>query len=245
MKNLITINNKSIPVKEYQGQRVVTLREIDELHERSEGTSYRNFNSNKEHFIKDRDYFLRNSSEAKIELGITAPNGITLITESGYLMLVKSLTDNLSWTVQRQLVDTYFKVKTIDPMLEMMMKDPIMAMRFNQIQMEERLKVTETKVQTVEARIDNLDTINIQGTEQQRLNGIIRKYSFKEGILFSVAWERFKQAFNTVYHANLESLMTNYKSKHSLKKLTMPQFLSMSGKIEDALRVADKMLNVA
>lgn len=42
--------------------------------------------------------------------GQTLPNGfnpnaeITLITETGYLMLVKSFTDDLAWKVQRELV---------------------------------------------------------------------------------------------------------------------------------------------
>ena len=39
------------------------------------------------------------------------PKGITVLTESGYLMIVKTFTDDLSWKVQRQLVNTYFKVK--------------------------------------------------------------------------------------------------------------------------------------
>jgi hypothetical protein len=34
-----------------------------------------------------------------------------VVTESGYLMLVKSFTDDLAWDVQRQLVNTYFKVE--------------------------------------------------------------------------------------------------------------------------------------
>ena len=36
-----------------------------------------------------------------------------LITETGYLMLVKSFTDDLSWEVQRQLVQSYFKIKQL------------------------------------------------------------------------------------------------------------------------------------
>ena len=32
-----------------------------------------------------------------------------VVTESGYLMLVKSFTDDLAWQVQRQLVNTYFR----------------------------------------------------------------------------------------------------------------------------------------
>lgn len=38
---------------------------------------------------------------------------ITLVTESGYLMLVKSFTDDLAWDVQRQLVKRYFAPEPI------------------------------------------------------------------------------------------------------------------------------------
>ncbi|MBH8022117.1 hypothetical protein I6C29_21100, partial [Clostridioides difficile] len=36
---------------------------------------------------------------------------LILLTETGYLMLVKSFTDDLAWKVQRQLVNSYFRVK--------------------------------------------------------------------------------------------------------------------------------------
>ena len=57
------------------------------------------------------------SYEAQAEYGITAPNGLTLITESGYLMLVKSFTDDLAWDVQRQLVKRYFAQKPVYTMV--------------------------------------------------------------------------------------------------------------------------------
>lgn len=107
--NSLTINNTSLEVKEYQGKRVVTFKDIDMVHKRAEGTARRNFNTNKKYFIEGEDYFVRNSYEAKNEFGTTAPNGLILVTESGYLMLVKSFTDDLAWEVQRQLVNTYFK----------------------------------------------------------------------------------------------------------------------------------------
>lgn len=108
---LIKINNTDLSVKELNGQRVITLKDIDVLHKRPDGTARRNFNENKKHLIADEDYFVRNSYEAKEEFGITAPNGLKLITESGYLMLVKSLQDDLAWKVQRELVNNYFRVK--------------------------------------------------------------------------------------------------------------------------------------
>lgn len=115
MNELTTINNTQVLVKEFSGQRVVTFKEIDAVHGRPDGTARRNFNTNKSHLIEGEDYFVRNSSEAQNEFGITAPNGLTLITESGYLMLVKSFTDDLAWKVQRELVKGYFRVKSSDP----------------------------------------------------------------------------------------------------------------------------------
>lgn len=109
MNNLVKINNQELGIKEFKGQRIVTFRDIDTLHERPEGTARKRFNDNKKHFIQNADYFVRNSYEAKNEFGITAPNGLMLITESGYLMLVKSLQDDLAWTVQRELVNNYFR----------------------------------------------------------------------------------------------------------------------------------------
>lgn len=103
------INDTELAIKEYQNFRVVTFKDIDTVHRKPDGTARRNFNTNKKHFIEGEDYFVRNSSEAQKEFRIAAPNGLTLLTESGYLMLVKSFTDDLAWEVQRQLVKNYFR----------------------------------------------------------------------------------------------------------------------------------------
>lgn len=112
-KLTVTINQTELPVKEYQGKRVVTLKEIDAVHNRPEGTARKRFNDNKKRFIMGTDYFQVCASEIRtnniMELSPKAHEDVTLITESGYLMLVKSFTDDLAWTVQRQLVNTYFR----------------------------------------------------------------------------------------------------------------------------------------
>ena len=107
----VKINETSLKMKEFEGQRVVTFKDIDNVHQRPSGTARKRFNDNKKHFILNEDYFVRKTDEAKKEFGITAPNGLTLITESGYLMLVKSFTDDLAWSVQRELVKNYFRAK--------------------------------------------------------------------------------------------------------------------------------------
>ena len=110
----ITINSTALAVKEYGGRRVVTLRDIDTVHGRPEGTARKRFNDNRAHFIEGEDFWTVSQPSEIRTLGITRPQGgapdsVTLITESGYLMLVKSFTDDLAWTVQRQLVNSYFR----------------------------------------------------------------------------------------------------------------------------------------
>ena len=116
---IIKINQTDVAVKEYHGQRVVTFKDIDACHGRPDGTARRRFNDNKRHFVERTDYFVRNPDEAQREYGITAPNGLNLITESGYLMLVKSFTDDLAWDVQRQLVNSYFRKGPADRSLRL------------------------------------------------------------------------------------------------------------------------------
>ena len=57
MSSLVKINNQNLEVKEFNGQRVVTFKDIDTLHERVKGTAGRNFRGNKERFIENVDFF--------------------------------------------------------------------------------------------------------------------------------------------------------------------------------------------
>ena len=113
MDKIEKINNTELVVKVYQGQRVVTFKDIDTVHERPEGTAKRNFNTNKKHFIEGEDYFTICVDEIRtrkiMEISNKAREDVTFFTEQGYLMLVKSFTDDLAWEVQRQLVKNYFR----------------------------------------------------------------------------------------------------------------------------------------
>lgn len=101
----------------------------------------------------------------------------------------------------------------------------------------------QQKLETLGHRVDNMDAVNTIGDMKQRLNNMIRKYARQRGILYSVAWSEFKQAYNTAYHTNIELLILNYKKDRGLKKVTIPQYLLAKDKLEDGIRVADKMLN--
>lgn len=118
MNDVITIENTEMQIREYNGERVVTFKDIDMVHGNKSGTARRNFGRNKKHFIEGEDYFSLikekpNGTICPIR-NITVPNkGIKVLTESGYLLIAKSFTDDLSWKVQRQLVNAYFKVRAV------------------------------------------------------------------------------------------------------------------------------------
>ncbi|QKL03880.1 ORF6N domain-containing protein [Pseudomonas sp. NY5710] len=110
--NLVTVHNTQLPIVEYRGQRVVTLAMIDQVHERPDGTAGRTFTAHKDRLIEGAGYFFADTSQKDVLrcFGIEVPNrGLILMAEQGYLMLVKPFTDDLSWSVQRQLVSNYFR----------------------------------------------------------------------------------------------------------------------------------------
>lgn len=164
MNNLIKIGNQEISEKEFNGKRVVTFKDIDLVHERPEGTARKRFNDNKKHFIACEDYFVRNTDEAKNEFGVTAPNGLMLLTEQGYLMLVKSFTDDLAWTVQRQLVSNYFNKKK-----------PMTA--------TEQIKLQLLAIGEIDERVSSIDKdlqefkqdMPILGIEESKITGAVRR----------------------------------------------------------------------
>ena len=81
------------------------------MHERPDGTARKAFNRNKKRFIEGEDYFVHERDEAKLLFGAIAPNGLTTVTESGYLMISKVFDDDIAWDVQRRLVNSYFRAK--------------------------------------------------------------------------------------------------------------------------------------
>ena len=122
--NLITIADKEIELKEYNGERIVTAWDIAELHEREISKVNENFKYNINKFIENEDYYVlqRNKfSESDFRVQNFIPNNvkeIILFTESGYLLLTKTFTDERSWNIQRQLVKSYFKLKELKEKVE-------------------------------------------------------------------------------------------------------------------------------
>lgn len=111
MNELVNIEGTDLRIREWNGQRVVTFKDIDTVHQRLNGTARKAFNRNKNRFQLDSDYFVLLRDEAYKAFNCSAPNGLVLITERGYLKIVKPFNDDLSWNVQDRLIDAYFNVK--------------------------------------------------------------------------------------------------------------------------------------
>ena len=129
MTNKMIILNEEIEIKEYNNERVITAWDISRLHGRDVREVNQQFNRNIKNLIENEDYFIvnrKNILDSVIQKSHKViqdfiPNNvkeIVLFTESGYLLLVKTFTDEKSWKVQRQLVKSYFKLKELKDKVE-------------------------------------------------------------------------------------------------------------------------------
>ncbi len=108
MEKSIAINGKALPVREYQGKRVVTMKDVAQVHGLIVKAIRNNFYNNRKYFIENEDYFFLDSSQSQILGQSKLSRQSYFFTETGYLMLVKSLTGDVAWQVQRELVNRYF-----------------------------------------------------------------------------------------------------------------------------------------
>jgi len=119
---------KAVPL-ERLGQRVITLGMMDEVHGRPRGTAKRAFREHKEKLVEGRHYFPIASGELRTGNVPNPGNPSTLqplLTERGYLVLVKTFRDDLAWQVQEELVEGYFRAREHqvgDPVVRMLIEE--------------------------------------------------------------------------------------------------------------------------
>lgn len=155
MNELLTIGNTQITAKTLDGKPVLTFRDIDAIHHRPEGSARKRFNDNRQRFVEGEDYFKITPSEFRTAIGdmdSRQQNDVYLFTESGYLMIVKSFTDDWAWEVQRKLVKTYFRAKE----LAAEKPKPMSANDLFELQVKINREY-ESKLNALEERADNTD----------------------------------------------------------------------------------------
>jgi Rha family phage regulatory protein len=100
----------------------------------------------------------------------------------------------------------------------------------------------EQKIQS--SRIDTLNGVCTEGTKRQKLVAMVQAYAAKNGLTYREGWHRFKAAYNTAYRTSIGNSISYYVKENGLKKKpSVPEFLEKKGLLDDALRIADKLLN--
>jgi Rha family phage regulatory protein len=167
------------------------------------------------------------------------------ITEQGFTLLVMGYTGQKAMQFKEKYIMEFHRMREEiqKQKLPATLEDLIIMQAQSVKEIKARVASLEEKTKIANHRIDNLDAVDTIGDLQQRLNSMIRKLAQQEGVLYSSAWKMFTQAYNTAYRTNLKLALSNYANTHQLKKLTKPEYLSRTGKLEDAIRVADKLLN--
>ena len=178
---------------------------------------------------------------------------VTIINESGLYSLIMSsklpTAKKFKRWVTSEVLPSIRKTGSYGkPMSEL----EILQCSINQlIEQERKIKVLETqqgeqvkRLDIIDSRLEVLNGVHIEGTGRDRLNAMVRAYVVKKGISYAEGWKNFKKAYNYAFRTRLGVLLTNYANKNNLKsKLTIPRFLERTNRLDEGLRVAEKMLN--
>lgn len=220
MEEMIKVNNNELQVKMWQGQRVVTLADIDRVHERADGTARRNFNANKNHLIDGEDFFKVCADEIRtskiFEISPKVRGEIVLLTESGYLLLVKSFTDDLAWQVQRQLVNSYFRFKEVVETTKINTPMNVEELQLVLEQIQQNMPMLFSKITNLETstqkQLEKLESVienmTLTTRQQQKIAEAVRKrvnhllggaksdeYKAHARSYMSVLWNNIKEKF--------------------------------------------------
>ena len=115
-QNQVTVVDLTLPVLEFNSERVLPLASIDSLHRVPNNTTFNIFSQNQSKLQLNKHYYIATVNDHGF---VTAyhnpipPSGLILITQRGYSMLVKAFTDDFSWQVQEQLADAYFDAQRL------------------------------------------------------------------------------------------------------------------------------------
>lgn len=240
-----------LKVIEQNGQRVLTTQQLADAYGADVKMISNNFNRNKDRYKPNKHYFLLEGDELRqfraihqFDEQLKFATKLYLWTEKGAWLHAKSLNTDEAWEAYERLVDEYYNVK--ENAINIQMLSPqlqaLVSLELRQKQLEKELEEAKKQVTAVQHRLDNIDRIDTIGDLRQRLNRMIQRYAHQNGIGFNHAWKDFVQAFNTAYKTNLELRRQNYINR-TRKDVSRPQFLEEMGLLDDAIRVADKMLN--
>lgn len=104
-----------LKVTDYKGIRVLTTQQIAEAYGTTADTITKNFNRNKERYIKGKHFISLEGEEknafvnrGQFDRGLKNAKILYLWTKKGAFLIAKSLNTDVAWEVYDRLVDSYF-----------------------------------------------------------------------------------------------------------------------------------------
>lgn len=248
-----------VPV-DYNGVRVLTTEQLARAYECEPSHIIKNFNNNKGHFEKGKHFFKLEGEELKefilciqnLDVQISPMTRcLYLWTRRGASRHCKMLGTEKAWEMYDNLEENYFnppqKKMTAAEILSGMAEELVKQER-RTARLEMRQERNEENFKILNSRMDTFNGIGTDEDKRQKLNSMIRAFSLKAGMRFDEGWRNFIRAYNTAFHANVNLLITKYMEKNHIQKKkrpTTPEYFERAGLLDDALAVADKLLNDA
>lgn len=173
-----------------------------------------------------------------------------LMNRDGFTLLAMGFTgaEAMQWKIKyiQAFNEMEKQLKALPQMTQTQIIAAIAQAAAEQEQAIKQISATQTQqaeeLTVIKHRIDNLDLTNIEGTPRQRLAKMVSRYAHDKGITHQAAWGDFIQNYNTAYNTNLILRRNNYRGRVG-RNVSTPEYLEANDQIEDAIRVADKMLN--
>lgn len=245
---------------DYNGVRVLTTEQLAQAYECSTENIKHNFSNNKDHFEEGKHFFKLEGDELKdfkslvkdfpLPINKFAPS-LYLWTRRGASRHCKMLGTEKAWEMYDNLEENYFnppqKKMTAAEILSGMAEELVKQER-RTARLEMRQERNEENFKILNSRMDTFNGIGTDEDKRQKLNSMIRAFSLKAGMRFDEGWRNFIRAYNTAFHANVNLLITKYMEKNHIQKKkrpTTPEYFERAGLLDDALAVADKLLNDA
>lgn len=219
-----------------QGEKLVNARELhQQLMSKQKFTDWVNRRISNYGFIEGEDFFI---TLGKSNGGRPSTEYLLLLDTGKEIAMLEN--NGQGRAIRKYFIEVEKRFRQTHPKSQL----EILQSAVNQMVLHEKeINQMKQENETLRHRIDNLDRIDTNGDPQQRLNKMIKRFAWENGCNISKAWKLFDQSFNTAYRTNITHKRNNYAEKHGFKKLSRPQYLSLTDQLEDAIRVADKMLN--
>lgn len=161
-----------LTVTDYKGIRVLTTQQIAEAYGTTTDTITKNFNRNKERYIKGKHFISLGGEEknafvnrGQFDRGLKNAKILYLWTKKGAFLHAKSLNTDTAWEVYDRLVDNYFDKQA----------KPKSAIEQLQLQSQAILEVNE-KIDTVKQELDEFkQDMPLLAVECERITTAVHK----------------------------------------------------------------------